>query len=56
MAITKTRQQEILQYKVDMLTQKVTNFIQYGISVRKITKLGMMKDNFMAAKVILDAS
>ena len=53
---TKARQQEILQYKIDTLTQKVINFIQYGISNRKITKLGVLKDGFVAAKVIVDAS
>lgn len=53
---TKARQQEILQYKIDTLTQKLLNFLTYGISVRKINKLTMMKDEFVAAKAIVDAS
>ena len=53
---TKARQQEILQYKIDTLTQKALIFIQFGISNRKITKLGVLKDGFVAAKIIVDAS
>lgn len=56
MAITKTRQQEILQHKIDFYTQKYNNFIQHGISVRKINKVNMFKDQYVAAKAIVDAS
>ena len=56
MAITKVRQQEILQYKIDTLQQKLNSFITYGISINKYIKLDTRRDNFIAAKVILDAS
>jgi len=55
MVITKARQQEILQHKINILTQKLTKFIAYGISNSKYNKLELRKNNFIAAKVIVDA-
>lgn len=56
MADTKERQQEILQHKIDFYTEKYNNFIQHGISVRKINKMDMLKDQYVANKAIVDAS
>jgi len=53
---TKARKQEILQWKIDYLTQKVANFILYGISTRKIDKLNIKKTKFNNSKAIVDAS
>jgi hypothetical protein len=53
---TKARQQEILQYKIDNLTQLVANFIFYDISSRKVDKLEILKTSAIAAKIIVDAS
>jgi hypothetical protein len=53
---TKARKQEILQWRIDYLTQKVANFILYGISTRKIDKLNIKKTKFNNSKAIVDAS
>lgn len=53
---TKARKQEILQYQIDYLTQKVANFILYGISTRKIDRLNTKKTKFNNSKAIVDAS
>jgi len=56
MAITKLRQQEIIQYKIDILAEKLSNFISYGISNTKYNKLETKRDNFIIALAIIDAS
>jgi hypothetical protein len=53
---TKARKQEILQWRIDYLTQKIANFQLYGISFRKIDKLNVKKTKFSNSKAIVDAS
>lgn len=56
MAMTKERQQEILQHKINYYTDRYNLFILYGISSKKIDKVDMLKDQYIATKAIVDAS
>ena len=54
--ISKSRQQEILQFKIDFFEERRLNFIKYGISTKKIDKVNLLKGQFANAKAIVDAS
>lgn len=56
MGHTKERLQEILQFKIDFCNEKYNSFIVNGISEKKINKMDMMRDEYIAAKAIVDAS
>ena len=54
--MTKERQLEILQHKIDFYTEKYNNFVIHGISIKKINKVDMLKDQYIASKAIVEAS
>lgn len=54
--MTKERQLEIIQHKIDFYTEKYNNFITHGISIKKINKVDMLKDQYIANKAIVEAS
>lgn len=56
MAMTKARQQEILQHKINFYADKYDKYIQYGISIKKINRVDALRDQYIAAKAIVDAS
>ena len=54
--VTKERQLEILQFKIDFYTDRYNAFIANGISTKKIAKVDMLKDQYMAYKAEVEAS
>lgn len=53
---TKERLEEILQHKIDFHNDKYNNFIINGISIKKLNKMAMLRDQYITAKAELEAS